>query len=207
MQTIPGSAKSSAWYELTDMKKKRSWLIPTLGQRALLYVIFFAFACSLRAQTIEPRSQNPSEPEAATSSDYRIGPGDVLVVNVIDAPEFGGKFRVSDSGVIDFAGISAPLKAEGQTTIELAHTISQALIDAKQLLNPKVTVFIDEYHGRTVTVMGNVSKPGVYSLERKTTVVEALSLAGGLLPNAGNTVTIVRGAASAEASGTPVGSV
>jgi polysaccharide export outer membrane protein len=47
----------------------------------------------------------------------------------------------------------------------------------------------------------------VYPLARHTSVVEALSLAGGTLPNAGNTVTIVRGAASAEASNTAPGSV
>ncbi len=52
-----------------------------------------------------------------------------------------------------------------------------------------------------------MTKPGVYSLEKHTTVLDALSLAGGALPNAGNTLTIVRGPASAEASGTAPGSV
>jgi polysaccharide export outer membrane protein len=52
-----------------------------------------------------------------------------------------------------------------------------------------------------------VAKPSVYPIVKRTNVLEALSLAGGALPNSGNTVTIVRGPASAEATGTPVGSV
>jgi len=159
-----------------------------------------------QAQTSGPASTTAS-PLAAAPSDYQIGSGDVLDITVADAPEFGGKFRVSDSGLIELAGISAPIKAEGLTSMELASSIRQALLDAKQMRDPKVTVFIEEFHGRRVTVLGTVAKPGVYPLQRKTTVVEALSLAGGLLPNAGNTVTIVRGAASAESTGTPVGSV
>jgi len=139
--------------------------------------------------------------------DYKIGPGDVLVVSVQDAPEFGGKFRVADSGVIEIPGVPAPIGAEGQSASELAHAIHAALIDAKQLRDPRVGVYVDEFHGRTVTVLGSVAKPSVYPMAKHTNVLEALSLAGGALPNSGNTVTIVRGSASAEATGTAAGSV
>jgi polysaccharide export outer membrane protein len=139
--------------------------------------------------------------------EYKIGPGDVLSISVADASEFGGKFRVSETGVIQISGLPDPLVAEDLTPIELSQSIRKSLIEAKQLRNPKVNVFIDEYHGRTITILGSVSKPSVYSLARRTTVLEALSLAGGALPNSGNTVTVVRGAASAEASGTAAGSV
>jgi polysaccharide export outer membrane protein len=139
--------------------------------------------------------------------EYKIGPDDVLQIAVVDAPEFGGKFRVSDTGLIEIAGISTPIRAEGQSALELAHTIRTALLDAKQLRDPHVTVFVEEYHGRTITVLGAVNKPAVYSLQRRTTVLDAISIASGTLPNAGSTVTIVRGKASAEATGTQVGSV
>jgi polysaccharide export outer membrane protein len=139
--------------------------------------------------------------------DYKIGADDVLVVSVPDAPEFGGKFRVSDSGAIDVPGVAVPIRAEGLSALDLAHSIRQALIDAKQLRDPRVSVFVEEYHGRTVTVLGAVSKPSVYPLTKRTNVLEALSLAGGTLPNSGNTVTIVRGPASAEATNTEPGSV
>jgi polysaccharide export outer membrane protein len=144
---------------------------------------------------------------AEASQDYTVGPGDVLSITVVDAPEFGGKFRVSDSGMLDIPGVANSIHADGKSSIELSRTVRQALIDAKQLRNPKVSVFVEEYRGRTITVLGAVSKPAVYPLQKRVNLVEALSLAGGVLPGAGNTVTIIRGPASAEATNTPEGSV
>jgi polysaccharide export outer membrane protein len=157
----------------------------------------------LRAQSAT--SGVPAQPTAG--ADYTIGAGDVITVSIPDAQEFGGKFRVSDSGYVDIPGLATPVTAEGQTSTELARAIRQALIDAKQLRDPKVTVFVEEFHGRRITVLGAVTKPAVYPLEHRTTVLEAVSMAGGALPGAGNSVTIVRGKASAEATGTAVGSV
>lgn len=159
-----------------------------------------AFAADDATSTAKPRP-SPS------SVDYTIGAGDVITVTITDAPEFGGKFRVADSGVISIPGVAAPVKAEDQNPIELANSIRLALIDAKQLRDPHVSVFVDEFHGRTVSVLGAVAKPAVYPLQKRTTVLEAISLAGGAVPNAGNTVTIVRGPASAESTNTAVGSV
>jgi polysaccharide export outer membrane protein len=148
-----------------------------------------------------------SKTAASVNTDYTIGAGDVLTITLSDAPEFGGKFRVADSGVISVPGVATPIQAEGKSPIELAGSIREALIEAKQLRDPQVSVFVDEFHGRTVSVLGGVAKPAVYPLQKRTTVLEAISLAGGVLPSAGNTVTIVRGPASAEATNTTVGSV
>ncbi|HXA00133.1 MAG TPA: polysaccharide biosynthesis/export family protein [Candidatus Dormibacteraeota bacterium] len=165
-------------------------------------------AIFLGASGAQATLDDSGKPPAAISvEDYKIGPSDVLTIAVPDAPEFGGKFRVSDSGVIEVPGVTTPIRAEGLTTIELAHIVRDSLIGAKQLRDPRVSVFVEEYHGRTVTVLGAVAKPSVYPLTKRTNVLEAISLAGGSLPNSGNTVTIVRGAASAEATNTAPGSV
>lgn len=149
----------------------------------------------------------PSKTHEPAAQEYKIGPGDILTVTVADAPEFGGKLRVSDTGTIQVVGVNNLIQAEGLSAAELSSAIRNALIDSKQLRDPKVGVFVDEYHGSTVTVLGSVNKPAVYSLNHRTTVLEALSLAGGALANAGSTVTVVRGTASAEATGEPLGSV
>jgi polysaccharide export outer membrane protein len=173
----------------------------------LLVLVAMLFVAVQGASARSDDAAKPANAPIVMPEDYKIGADDVLTVSVMDAPEFGGKFRVSDSGFIELPGVSGQIHAEGQSPVELAHSIRQALIDARQLRNPHVSVFIDEYHGRTVTVLGAVTKPAVYPLQKKTSVLEALSLAGGTLPNAGNTVTIVRGPASAEATSTAVGSV
>jgi polysaccharide export outer membrane protein len=159
------------------------------------------------AQEAEKSASVAPANSASTADEYKIGNNDVLSVSIADAPEFSGKYRVNEAGIIEVTGVSAPIHAEGQTPIELAHSIRQALISAKQLRDPKVNVYVEEYRGRTITVLGAVSKPAVYPLQKRTTVLEALSMAGGALTNAGSTVTIMRGPASAEASGTTVGSV
>jgi polysaccharide export outer membrane protein len=184
--------------------KKNMW--NTLRHSAAL-VIAGTLILSATAIAAPNRDDDAKSSNSHAVEDYKIGADDVLVVSVPDAPEFGGKFRVSDSGAIDVPGVAVPIRAEGLSALELAHSIRQALIDAKQLRDPRVSVFVEEYHGRTVTVLGAVSKPSVYPLTKRTNVLEALSLAGGTLPNSGNTVTIVRGPASAEATNTEPGSV
>jgi polysaccharide export outer membrane protein len=176
----------------------------------------FSFVLLLTVSTATPSSwkhlANPlgsggSDDKSSKPSEYTIGPDDLLSIYVADAAEFGGKFRVSDAGMIEIPSLPAPVLAEGKTPIELAHAIRDALIKAKQLRDPSVRVLIEEYRGRTITVLGSVSKPAVYSLQKRTTVLEALSMAGGALPGGGNTATVVRGKASAESTGTAVGSV
>lgn len=169
-----------------------------------LLAALFLFQGTGVAQSATPQ---PEQSSASQTQDYKIGTDDVLTISVADAPEFGGKFRVSDSGLIEVPSLPEPVRAEGLSTAELGRSLRQALIDAKQLRDPKVTVFVDEYHGRTVTVLGAVTKPAVYPLQKRTNVVEAISMAGGTLPTAGSVVTVVRGSASAEATGTQVGSV
>src|SRR5215467_4412903 len=179
-------------------------IIAAINVSALvLSILLLGQACTFAADDT-PANSRPNVPPPV---DYTIGAGDVLTVTLSDAPEFGGKFRVADSGVISIPGVAAPIKAEGQSPIELASSIRAALVDAKQLRDPHVSVFVDEFHGRTVSVLGAVAKPAVYPMQKRTTVLEAISLAGGALPNSGNAVTIVRGAASAEATNTAVGSV
>src|SRR6266404_1460554 len=76
----------------------------TLILGAMLTLVFTAFSTS--AQTAGPQKavSAPSVPPAG--DDYTIGAGDIISVSVADAPEWGGKFRVSDSGVIEIAGLS-----------------------------------------------------------------------------------------------------
>jgi polysaccharide export outer membrane protein len=177
------------------------------GFRRSLFLTLLV-AVGMASSALPSGAQNVAASTATAGvEDYKIGPADVLTITVTDAPEFGGKFRVSDTGVIQIIGLREPVVAEGLTPIGLSQSIRKGLMDAKQLRNPEVSVFVDEYHGRTITVMGSVTKPAVYSLTKRTTVLEALSFAGGALPNSGNTVTVVRGAASAEATGNPVSSV
>jgi polysaccharide export outer membrane protein len=128
----------------------------------------------------------------AASQDYTVGPGDLLRITIADAPELGGAFRVSQSGEITVAGLRPPLKVAGKTTEAIAVLTAQTLQSAELLVSPLVSVSIEEYNSRRVTVMGAVNKPAVYSLSRPMTILEVISTAGGLLPNAGEKLTVTR---------------
>jgi polysaccharide export outer membrane protein len=156
----------------------------TLGGSVLL-------AAGLHGQASQTPAENAAEIRAQ-NQDYLIGPGDVLAIAVTDAPEFTGKFRVDQSGYLAMSSLLHPIKAAGQTPIELSRNLVAALEEAKLYREPTVNVYVEEYHSHTVSVVGAVAKPGIYPLQRRMSVVEVVSEAG-LLPSAGNRVTIIRG--------------
>lgn len=148
------------------------------------------------SQTGQAVLSSPAAISGGSASDYLLGPGDLVNITFTNSPELSGKYRVMDSGDLAVPLLTTPVKAEGLTAMELGNRIAEALKAAKQLRDPIVTVFVEEKHGRSVTVVGAVEKPSVYPLERPATLLEVLSLAGGTTPAAGPTLTVVRKAVS-----------
>jgi len=143
---------------------------------------------SAQESQAEPGPIVPAPMPAA--DDYRVGPEDVLAISVTDAPEFSGRFRVNQSGYLVMTSLPEPIKAEGKTAMELSTELRKALEDAKLYRDPTVNVFVEEYHSKSVTIVGAVTKPGSYPLHKRTTVVQAISEAG-LMPTTGNRVTLI----------------
>lgn len=124
------------------------------------------------------------------SEDYRLGPNDTVVVRALDVEEFGDKpVRIDSRG-----NLSLPLvgrvPAAGLTLEELEAELTERL--ARFLVEPRVTVTLAEVHSQPVSVLGAVNRPGVHQVENDKTLVEMLSLAGGLRADAGHTIKITR---------------
>jgi len=111
---------------------------------------------------------------SAWAQDYRLGPDDVLNITVYREEELNREVRISSDGYISFP-LLGKVRAEGFTVPELENSLAESL--KRYLKNPQVTVFIKEYS--TITVSGQVEKPGSYPLKGELTVLEAISLAGG----------------------------
>jgi len=141
-------------------------------------------------------------PSTIAPQDYRIGPEDVLAISVTDAPEFSGKFRVNQSGYLVMTSLPTPIKAAGLTPTELSNELRKSLEDAKLYRDPTVNVFVEEYRSQSVTVVGAVTKPGLYPLQKRTTVIQAVSEAG-LLPTTGNRITLISANPDSSAVQTP----
>lgn len=127
-------------------------------------------------------------PFTAYAQDYRLGPDDVLNITVYREEELDRKVRISSDGYMSFP-LLGKVGVEGFTVSELENHLTEEL--KRYLKKPQVTVFIKEYS--TITVAGQVKKPGSYPLKRELTVIEAISLAQGFTKIAArNKVKIMR---------------
>lgn len=122
--------------------------------------------------------------------DSRIGPDDLLDISVFEAPELNGTVRVSAGGEISLP-LLGPIPAAGRTPRELELALETLL--RSYMKDPHVSVFIHELQSRAVSVVGAVKAPGVFQIRDTKTVIEVLSLAGGLADDAGDKVLITRG--------------
>ena len=121
---------------------------------------------------------------------YRLGPEDTLTVQVLDVSEIPDRpMRIDKSGYIDLPLIGR-IKAAGQTTPELESAMAEKL--SRFVRDPRVSVHVAEYHSQPVSVLGEVSNPGMYQLSGPRHLVEMISLAGGLKADAGSMIQITR---------------
>ena len=122
--------------------------------------------------------------------EYHLGPGDIVQVSV-----FGVKELEDMEGEVDSLGrVSLPLVGEvklGGLTVPQAQKVLIKAI-AKYVLHPKVTLAVKEYHSYRVSVLGEVNKPDTYALRGGRTLLDVLAMAGGLIPDASHTITLVR---------------
>ncbi|MFH0984179.1 MAG: SLBB domain-containing protein [Candidatus Omnitrophota bacterium] len=143
----------------------------------LLAFVFFGMAPILPAQemTVDPAVSNPS-------SEYQIGPENVLQIDVYygKSEKLSQKVRVSSRGVINFP-LVGEVSVAGLTVSQLQERLKE-ILEKDYLVNPQVTVFIEEYS--TVTIMGEVKKPGAYPIKGRLTVVGLISMAEGFAENA-----------------------
>ncbi len=120
----------------------------------------------------------PSTGPAAAPNDYRIGPQDLLKLDVFGVEALSKRsVRVNASGQISLPLIGT-VQAGGLTAEQLAADIAARL--AKDYLqDPQVTIFIEEFTSQRVTVAGAVKAPNVFPLKGRTTLMQAVTQAGG----------------------------
>lgn len=125
-------------------------------------------------------------------SDYIIGPEDLIAVSVLEAPEFSRPVRVSTAGTIRLPLMKAEIQAAGKTAGALEKDVARALVDAGLLRDPSVSVMVQEFNSKPVTVTGAVRLPTIVQAARPVTLLEAISRAGGLAENAGTEILIAK---------------
>lgn len=166
----------------------------SLSRRRPLYRVSYLFAwfsiAALAAQNTTPPAANPaplqnpsqpSEPQGAAapvdSNSFKVGPADVLNVRVWHEQEFSGPVSVHPDGKITLP-LVGDLTVGGMTPAQIEQVIAQAL--TKYVVKPLVTVTVQEVLSKKYYLDGEIARAGEYPLVAPTTVLEAISRAGGL---------------------------
>jgi polysaccharide export outer membrane protein len=158
-----------------------------IGAGALVTVLAFAACLSVPGSAqapvpaqpaLPPGNATPAIPGAATPPDYVIGPDDVLVVVVWREKDMSAEVGVRPDGMISLPLLN-DVQAAGLTPEQLRQQLTVAA--GRFVEDPTVSVVVKAINSRKVFITGQVAKPGPYPLLGPTTVMQLLSLAGGVL--------------------------
>lgn len=172
------------------------------ASRRCLSGIFFLLAALLLSNTVMLQTASAQAPAVAPAaalpqldvakllSVYKLAAGDVITIRVFGEDDLSReKIRLSDAGTIPYP-VLGEVKALGLTIGEIERIITKGL-DGRYLINPRVSVTIEEY--RPFYINGMVERPGAYPYQPSLTVLKAASLAGGFKERASfNKISIIR---------------
>jgi len=125
---------------------------------------------------------------------YVLGPEDVINIEVFNLPELSKTVRVANDGMVTLPLIGR-VQAAGFTAEQLRKELADKWGE-NYLQDPQVTVFVNEFKAKPVSVIGAVERPGLFPLTGRRTLIEMLSMAGGFgkrgTSSAGRTVLVTR---------------
>jgi protein involved in polysaccharide export with SLBB domain len=174
----------------------RSYLIPFVA-----FCLLFHRTCGVSAQDLTvvgtPQQTNEkirtlSEASKSAPHEYTIGSGDLLSITVFDVPDLSREVRVSQAGTISMPLVPTRLHITGLTETQAEQMLADVLQANGLVSHPEVGIIVKEHRSRPITIVGAVSHPMVYEAERSVTLLEALAEAGGIAPDAGDTIIVTR---------------
>jgi polysaccharide export outer membrane protein len=148
--------------------------------RCLLFLIIACgigfFNQSVAAQKNEIKSPETKK-EVVSDPSYVIGPMDILEIQVWKEPDFSRQVLVRPDGKITLP-LVGDIPASGMNTMGLKALLSEKLENF--VSNPEVTVIVLESRSKNFYIIGKINRPGTYPLNPNMTVLQAISVAGGL---------------------------
>ncbi|MGZ4816069.1 MAG: polysaccharide biosynthesis/export family protein, partial [Terriglobales bacterium] len=119
----------------------------------------------------------------------RIGAGDLIEVSVYGVSDFRQDARVNESGDVSLPLVGS-VRIGGATTEEAQDVIAKWLVEGAYFRDPHVMVVIKDFASQGISVLGEVTRPGVYPMVGTRRLYDLISQAGGFTPKAGQLVTI-----------------
>jgi polysaccharide export outer membrane protein len=165
----------------------------TMASPTCARLVFAAWLASLALSSLACGPTAPRYRAArgeVQAEDTVVGPGDVFDVRVYDEEDLSAEYRVENDGTIDFPLVGR-IEVAGLVPTVIAERIRDRLRDGQFLIAPHVSVRVQEYNSRRVSVIGAVREPGSYPIGSRMGVVEAVSLAGGFTALANRDATLL----------------
>ncbi len=146
-----------------------------------------------RPEDTAPETGSGVGPAAGSFEQMTIGPGDVLEIDVFGLPELRRKVRIFRDGTITLP-LLGNLPIAGRTLWEAERQIATELAARQLVEDPQVSIFVQDFASRAVSVQGDVKKPGVYQLVGADSLLDVLGMAGGIAgrEGAGGKIMILR---------------
>lgn len=176
------------------MKNNTKALIVNVHEKALLFFLLvtllsfitISFSHNAIAQDddeeevveefFSPKSPDIKTDTAALDDEYIIGPEDILIISVWKNADLTREVVVRPDGMITLPLIG-DVKAWGVTPTQLREVITSKLEAFQRAV--VVAVIVKEVNSYRVYILGQVNSPGVYPLKRRTSILQAIALAGG----------------------------
>ncbi len=156
--------------------------------RLAVYCLLTGLA-TVAVQAQPPASLPPTGGAGVARGDYRIGPGDVISIDVAGEPDLRRKVKVMEQGTVRLPFIDRDLVIAGLSEAEVTALLRQSFTAI--LKDPQVTIFIEEYNARMASIAGAVNQPKQISLTRELRLYDLISLAGGVNDRAGNIAQLI----------------
>lgn len=128
---------------------------------------------------------------AAPSSDYKLGAGDVIKITVWDHADLSIETQLTKDGEVNFPLVGL-ISLNGLSVAAAENTLASVLHSAGYIVKPSVSILVTQYVSHRFTILGEVNKPGRYPLDSQTTLLDAVAIATGVTPFAGDTVLLTR---------------
>lgn len=153
------------------------------------------FAClSVMMLVLASAASMAAEPDNASveaKRDYVLGAGDMVRIGVYGSPDLLTEARLSAAGSINFALIGEVVL--GGLSPQMAEKKLADLLEKGGFVKKaQVNLVVLQYQSQFISVLGDVYKPGKYSLDRPSTLSDVLAMAGGTTPNGSDMITLIR---------------
>lgn len=169
---------------MTLLDPQRGWLF------SLQNALFVGLVASLAPVCFAQTKNADINPAGGNLPIQKIGPNDLVSIQVYDSPELTRTVRVSEDGTLRLPLLREPIRAQGLYPPELEQAITNALKDEGILVRPIVSVSISEYRSRPIRVVGAVRHPTTFQATGNVRLLDAITNADGLSDAAGSEILV-----------------